>query len=160
MLSDAHLFSVGDLKRGDRLRGHNADFTAAPIGQAYLHECLKQETDLRLMRPKCGHGKSHSIALTSPLLVSGRVSITQLFAALSLSLSHHPTLPPIPVVQCSSDAVANRPPLYEPAKRLIMPPSPPTASEWPIYFSATASINAPREKVWDTLLDFSSYHSW
>ncbi|KAJ7759758.1 hypothetical protein DFH07DRAFT_918876 [Mycena maculata] len=36
----------------------------------------------------------------------------------------------------------------------------PTESEWPIFISTSAVINVPRDKVWDTLLDFDSYPTW
>ncbi|KAF8147812.1 hypothetical protein K438DRAFT_1625932 [Mycena galopus ATCC 62051] len=36
----------------------------------------------------------------------------------------------------------------------------PTESEWPIYFNVSVVIEAPRERVWEELMDFGSYSQW
>ncbi|KAJ6589028.1 hypothetical protein B0H19DRAFT_1102576 [Mycena capillaripes] len=36
----------------------------------------------------------------------------------------------------------------------------PVQSEWPTYISRSVIINAPRQKVWDVLVDFSEYAKW
>ncbi|KAJ7766526.1 hypothetical protein DFH07DRAFT_809297 [Mycena maculata] len=44
-----------------------------------------------------------------------------------------------------------------------MPSSPksiPVESEWPTYLSTSVVINAPRQKVWDVLVDFAGYAKW
>ncbi|KAJ7083474.1 hypothetical protein C8R44DRAFT_992030 [Mycena epipterygia] len=36
----------------------------------------------------------------------------------------------------------------------------PLKSEWPTYISTSVIVHAPREKVWDVLVDFASYGKW
>ncbi|KAJ7736762.1 hypothetical protein DFH07DRAFT_97897 [Mycena maculata] len=36
----------------------------------------------------------------------------------------------------------------------------PLESEWPTYISTSVVIDAPRDKVWDILVDFAAYAKW
>ncbi|KAF8147804.1 hypothetical protein K438DRAFT_1734093 [Mycena galopus ATCC 62051] len=36
----------------------------------------------------------------------------------------------------------------------------PKESEWPSYISTSVIIDAPREKVWEVLVDFGAYEKW
>lgn len=36
----------------------------------------------------------------------------------------------------------------------------PLKSEWPTYIATSVLIRAPRQKVWDVLVDFAAYGKW